>query len=440
MLESENRGGWTPTGALALTLAGALALVGCAGKPDSLAARPERPHASRTLSVADFRTEPAAPPAAVVGSAAVGAQAQAAASALPGAESGGRAAATAVEAPPTAQAPPGAETAPAAETPIEPPAFVSHAGLVGQVNGRPIYVAEFFAPIENQLRIWGRDMTRLEFTAKAYTFIQEQLAELITRELVYSEAEASLTENERVGLRYFLQQLEADVTRTRGRVAQEQVLREEQGLGVDEVIELERRKQLVKYKIQAEIRKRVVVSWRDVERYYRDHYAEFNPPASIQVRILAVKASDAAKRAEIERSLAEGYLFSALAEEHSAILASRGGLLDPMPLTQGLESTAITRWPEVDALARTLREGEFGGPVVNGDLAIWVYVENFEDGTGRSLYDLQHEIQERLANERFAAEQKKYLADLFARGNMDDFNNMTYLLLDIAIQRWARPE
>ncbi len=117
-----------------------------------------------------------------------------------------------------------------------------------------------------------------------------------------------------------------------------------------------------------------------------------------------------------------------------------GGLLDPMPLTQGLESTAITRWPEVDALARTLREGEFGGPVVNGDLAIWVYVENFEDGTGRSLYDLQHEIQERLANERFAAEQKKYLADLFARGNMDDFNNMTYLLLDIAIQRWARPE
>lgn len=420
MLESENRGGWTPAGALTLTLAGALALVGCAGKPDSLAARPERPHASRTLSVADFRTEPAAPPAAVVGSAAVGAQAQATASA--------------VEAPPTAEA------APTAETPIEPPAFVSHAGLVGQVNGRPIYVAEFFAPVENQLRIWGRDMTRLEFTAKAYTFIQEQLAELITRELVYSEAEASLTENERVGLRYFLQQLEADVTRTRGRVAQEQVLREEQGLGVDEVIELERRKQLVKYKIQAEIRKRVVVSWRDVERYYRDHYAEFNPPASIQVRILAVKASDAAKRAEIERSLAEGYLFSALAEEHSAILASRGGLLDPMPLTQGLESTAITRWPEVDALARTLREGEFGGPVVNGDLAIWVYVENFEDGTGRSLYDLQHEIQERLANERFAAEQKKYLADLFARGNMDDFNNMTYLLLDIAIQRWARPE
>ncbi len=424
MLELKNRGGWMLAGALALLLAG------CAGKPDSLAARPERPRASRTLNVAEFHG--AATPSAV-GSAADDAPAPSFASAEPAAEGGGSAASPSGEAS-------SAEAPPSGAAPSEPPTFVSHAGLVGQVNGRPIYVAEFFAPIENQLRIWGRDMTRLEFTAKAYRFIQEQLAELITRELVYSEAEASLTENERVGLRYFLQQLEADVTRTRGRVGQEQVLREQEGLGVDEVIELERRKQLVKYKIEAEIRRRVVVSWRDIERYYRDHYAEFNPPASIQVRILSVPASDAARRAEVESALAEGYLFSALAQEHSTILASRGGLLDPTPLAQGLENTAITRWPEVDALARTLREGEHGGPVVVGDLAVWVCIENLEDGSGRSLYDVQHEIEARLASERFAAEQRKYLADLFARGNMDDFNNMTYLLLDIAIQRWARPE
>lgn len=75
-----------------------------------------------------------------------------------------------------------------------------------------------------------------------------------------------------------------------------------------------------------------------------------------------------------------------------------------------------------------------------GDLAVWVYVEQYADGTGRSLYDAQHEIENRLFQERYAEEERRYLSELFARGNMDDFDNMSYLLLDIALQRWAAPE
>jgi len=412
--------GWFIIAALAAALAGGL--IGCAGQQERLIDRPERPKADRTLSAMDFY-DGAAKAVPTAASHQASAEEGSAAAPVVATSEGGAAPDSGPDAPP--------ESVPAA---------VSHAGLVGQVNGRPIYVADFFAPIEDQLRIWGGGMTRLEFATRAFPYIQEQLAGLITRELVYSEAEASLTENERVGLRYFLQQLESDVTRNRGRVGQEQYLREERGLGVDEVIELERRKQLITYKIQSEIRKRVIISWRDVERYYRDHHEEFNPPASIQLRILTVKAGDAAIRREIEQSLSEGYLFSALAEQYSTMLAGRGGLLDPTPLTRGLAETAITRWPEVDELARTLKEGEDGGPVTVGDLSIWTYVENLDDGQGRTLYDVQHEIENRLFEERIAAEEKRYLAELFARGNMDDFTNMAYLLLDIAIQRWARPE
>lgn len=407
----------TPASVPALVLAAASLVVGCAAGNDGLTSQPPRPRAVRTLSTSAFRSDSTnAAPAPIA------------------------AAASPSDTPVAPSPPPSGSDSPAPPEAVRIPVTVTHAGLVGQVNGRPIYVADFFEPIESELRIRGRASTRREFVQYAFPLIQRQLAELIKNELVYAEAEASLTETERVGLRYFIRQLESDVTRTRGRLAQEERLREETGLGVDEVIELERRRQLILYKIQSEIRKRVIISWRDVERYYRDHREEFNPPASIQLRLLTVRADDAARRSAVEQGLADGFLFGPLAEEHSTMLAARGGLLDPTPLSGGLENTALTRWPEVDALARTLRQGEHGGPVLVGDLAVWVFIEQFADGTGRSLYDVQHEIENRLFQERYAEEERRYLGELFARGNMDDFDNMSYLLLDIALQRWAAPE
>lgn len=418
----DHRGGLcVGTAVLALAIAGSLG--GCVSHDDNLMSPAQRPKVERTLTVSEFYNSSAKAehPAPLVK--------PEVAAASDNSTSGG------VEAPVNATSVPAV-----AGDKVALPAVVSHAGLVGQVNGRPIYVSEFFAPIENQLRIWGTEKSRRDFISEAYPLIKRQLAELVKNELVYAEAEASLTENERVGLRNLLQQLEGDVTRTRGRVAQNERMRAETGLGVDEVLELERRRQLVMFKIQSAIRKRVIISWRDVQRYYRDHQAEFNPPASIQLRLLSAKADDPARCKQIEQSLADGYLFSTLAEEHTTILASRGGLMEPVLLNKGIQGTALTAWPEVDKLVRTLKKGEYGGPVTVGDLSIWVYIENLDDGSGRSLYEVQHEIENRLFQERYREEEQKFLAELFARGNMDDFDNMSILLLDIAMQRWAAPE
>ena len=417
------RGRWC-VGAAVLAAAITGSLGGCVSHDDRLVAPAQRPKVERTLSVSEFYNSSAKAehPSNPMSPEEVAATPEPS-------TPGGDGAATNASADPA----PGGDK-------VALPAVVSHAGLVGQVNGRPIYVSEFFAPIENQLRILGTEKSRRDFIAEAYPLIKRQLAELVKNELVYAEAEASLTENERVGLRYFLDQLEGDVTRPRGRVAQNERMVAETGLGVDETIELERRRQLVMFKIQTAIRKRVIISWRDVQRYYRDHQAEFNPPASIQLRLLSIKADDPARRKEIEQSLADGYLFGTLAEEHSTMLASRGGLMEPVLLGQGIEGTSLTAWPEVDAVARTLKKGEYGGPVSVGDRAIWIYVENLEDGSGRSLYEVQHEIESLLFQERYREQEQKYLAELFARGNMDDFDNMSILLLDIAMQRWAKPE
>jgi len=336
MQSNVNHRGWLYGAAFAMAVAIAGSLGGCVSHDDSLVAPAERSKVERTLSVSEFYNESvkAEPAAARVKP-----------------QSPGAAASGLGEAPTSATPPP-------ADTPLVLPAVVSHAGLIGQVNGRPIYVSEFFAPIEDELRILGAKAPRRDFILEANSIILKHLAELVNNELVYAEAEASLTENERIGLRYFLQQFEGDVTRPHGRVALNEQLREERGLDVDEVVQLQRRQQLILFKIQSAIRKRVIVSWRDVQRYYRDHQAEFNPPASIQLRLLSIKAGDPARRKEIEQSLNDGYLFATLAQEHSTVLASRGGLMEPMLLTKGIEGTALTAWPEVDQLARTLKMGE----------------------------------------------------------------------------------
>lgn len=316
-------------------------------------------------------------------------------------------------------------------------------GLVGQVNGRPIYVDEFFEPIASQLELLGREKTRREFVAEAYLLIGQRLRDLVINELVYAEALTMVTENQEIGLRYFLKQLEEDVTTSAGegsRFRADQRLLEESGITVDELVEQEKRRQLIQFFIQKDIEKRVFISWRDIERYYRDNAEEFNPPASIQLRILTVPADDAPRRAAVEQGLADDLPFEYLAGQHGTTLASRQGLLPETPLPNGIENTPLTRWPSVDAVARTLAVGEHGGPVEEGDQLIWVHVEKHEDGAGRSLYEAQLDIQNKIHDQRYAEEQAKYLSDLFGRGNTDDLEEMSLSLLTVALRRWAAPE
>lgn len=328
-------------------------------------------------------------------------------------------------------------------SPIEPGERYTVDGLIGQVNGRPLYVREFFLPIGDQLGAMGLRMSRAEFAAATRYVVREQLDRIIENELVLSAARRSLTEDQEQGLRYWIEQVRQDQARKMGgaeAVADAQ-LREERGVTLDEEVEQIKTRELMRRQLSEDVIQRVDVTWRDVQRYYRDHYAEFNPPAQIQLALIVVAGDDAATRDAVEAALAAGTPFEDVAREHSRLLRSRGGLLDVVPLPDGIDGTALTRWPEVDAVARSLEVDRHGGPVQpegSPDL-IWVHVKQRSDGTGRTLYEAQLEIEETLRAQRFDEELQKYLGELMREAGLDDRQTMEDILWFIAMSRWAPP-
>ncbi|MBL1216924.1 MAG: peptidyl-prolyl cis-trans isomerase [Planctomycetes bacterium] len=316
-------------------------------------------------------------------------------------------------------------------------------GLLGQINGRPIYIEDFFAPMAGELAIDGREMTRLEFAGAAKIKIEDRLFQMIRDELLLSEAESSLTEEQRMGLLYWLKQRRENVVRESGgyeSAAQERAL-ETRGVGVDEMIEQDRRSELVRAKLREEIISRIHISSRDVAQYYRTHPEEFDPPASIQLRLIFVKSDDQDTIAAVQRDLAADVPFEVVAGNYSSVLASKGGLWAPVELPDGLEESSPTgSWPEVDHLVRGLTQGDYGGPVAVQGNSVWAYVEKYDEGLARTLYDAQHEITDNLFKQRFEEEQARYFDRLMARSSIDNPQPMVIELVRIALERWGKPD
>lgn len=324
----------------------------------------------------------------------------------------------------------------------KPGKAVTVSGLVGQVNGRPIFVDEVFEPIADQLAIWGREKPYNDFFRDAYGLIQQRLRTVVENKLLLAEAEIKLTPQQQEGLIKFLGSIrEGTILKGGGtETGTNRQLQNEQGLTLDEHLRQVRRQILIREEVRSKIERRVVVTWRDVERYYRTHPDEFNPPASIQLRIIAVKPENAEQKEQVAAALTERQAFEFVADEYSD-LSLPGGLYRTMELPDGIENATVTTWPKVNEAIRTLKEGDIAGPfeVTNPDFAVWVYVEKYEDGTPIPLFEAQRGIEAKLRDVYFEYEAQKYFRQLRDRGNYDDFDQMAQSLLAVALDRWAPP-
>lgn len=316
-------------------------------------------------------------------------------------------------------------------------------GLLGQVNGRPIYIDAVLKPITDRLASLGREGSRRSFVEEANVVIRRRLRTVIENELLLSIARADLTEQEQRGLSAWVESLYEEFRRREGGSQAEANRRslDKYGIGIAERVEEFKRRELVRLKLSNQISKKVVVTFREIERYYRDHPEEFNPAPSITLRLIMVPADDQQRESAVTTALEEGQPFADVSRNHSVVLSGKGGALGTLPLTDGIENSEITAWPEVDAVVRGLNAGEYAGPVnietSNGTSLIWVYVESIEAGRGRTLYDAQHDIENKLNETKFSVELNKYFAQLRSRASIDDEDLMAFKLLEIALERWA---
>lgn len=311
--------------------------------------------------------------------------------------------------------------------------------VIGQVAGRPILADEFMASFADRLRRAAVESDARDFIQQAAQIIGEQVQQEVINDLFLAEAQASLTEQQQMGLLAFMQRLREDVIgRGRGSELLTQTELAEQGMTLDQYLQIERDTTLIKQLISDKVWPRVIVSWKDVEREYQRRYAEFNPPATVTILRIRVPASDKEKVEEVNSRFARGESF---ADVSQWIGSPAAGNLDPddRPFTMGPGGVGdIPVALEYKTILAGKTVGQTAEPIEYRSNIVWLHVQAIEQPPQLSLYDVQRSLIAELQRRRFQEEYREYIDSLLKRGIYDSIPEMSQRVLAVAMMRYGR--
>lgn len=317
------------------------------------------------------------------------------------------------------------------------PASYTLDGMVGQVNGQPIYAYTFFEPIHEQLATIGRREPRLVFQQRARELIIKRLDEIVFDALILGEAERDLSSQEQQGLQNMLKEQREEFLRQFGQgslALANARLGEREGMTLDQKMTATRQKIIVQRYLRQKLLPKINVTRKDIERYYNDHLKEYNPPAGRTLRV--IRAMDAAAADKIDKLLHAGTPFADVAGSRiNQYLPEQRGLL------QDTNSGEKIFGPEPlnEALAK-LKPGQHSPRVQLGESSWWVFLESINAGKARPLRDAQLEIEELLRRQRFQMLSQRYRQRLMSEGSFNSLDEMTEAMMRIALSRYATPE
>lgn len=344
---------------------------------------------------------------------------------------------------------PGQALPPRGEEPAPPPAPVQRTtatgsgfvdAVVGQINGRPVYASEFFAPMDARLRADAARLPPNQWMNQAASTIRSALRDRMVQELLLAEFQASLTREQRQGLLSFVgslrQRLVAENLGSESLASSR--LEESEGLTLEQKIQQQRDTEIIRAQINRAIGDRIYVSWREVELEYERNYDDYNPAPVARLRMLQVSERNPERVQEARDALANGEAFEAVATRLSDFRATEGGLWTITVEREGYENTRIFAPDELNEVAIRLSPGEVSDEFRWSGSAVWLTLEAIESPASRSLYDAQLEIHERLRRQRIAEEEAEYVVRLLGRASVTDLGEMLTRLLEIAQQRYLR--
>jgi hypothetical protein len=310
--------------------------------------------------------------------------------------------------------------------------------LVGQINGKPVFADRFLEPLEDRLLRTAEETSGRELDRRFRQIIFDSLKEVVRSELMLAEAEATLTEQQRMGLFALLDRMYQEQLRMGGgTVSGAEQRARRSGSGLQEYMGTQKEVVLIRNLISEQIAPLVIVSWRDVEREYRRRYDEFNPAATVTLaRIRLDRASQAAQIEDVTRRLEAGEPFAKIAEE---LGVPDGGRWEAFTMGPG-GITDIGVSQDIKRALEGLEEGQTSKPVVMGGSTIWVHVAAVSRPEARSLYDpeVQLMLVRRVRDARYGVEFERYVASLQAQGIFDDLDRMADRLYTIAVLRYGR--
>lgn len=317
-------------------------------------------------------------------------------------------------------------------------------GLLGQINGRPVFANEFLLPLEATLLNLAANPDRAAARAAMNRLIRERFNAFVNSELIISEAESQLSPEQKQGLLAWLRSIQEGEIAARGgtRAGAQASLEEELGVDIEEFLRDRRDRALAGTILQRRVEPRTIVSNREVEREYRRREAEFNPPPTVRIGRIRLTARDAERLAEAQRLFAEGRSFSDVVT--SLGLADGGEwrkfeIPPEMPLAEAIERNT--------ELATAIRQALSGldidqpsKPTEQGGATIWYAILGVDTPPGRSLYDADVQLQLRaeLRGRRNAIEESRYISRLRTRWISEDISIIEERLIAVAFARYWR--
>lgn len=306
------------------------------------------------------------------------------------------------------------------------------AGMVGQVNGLPIYTDDVLEPISEQLRALAEQHEPGEFRRQASGLIEGRVRQMVIDALIFTEAERDLTDKERQGLRESLRRKEAELIRQYGqgsRAVAERTLQEKEGKDLAQALRDYRQSSVVQRYIRKTIVPKVSVTRRELERAYEAQGERFNQDASRTVRVIVTGEAEAAA---VRSALDAGQPFAEVAAgEANRFRREEGGLWGKVAGESPFAVDAVNQ-----AVMR-LDAGEWAGPIDAGEGDAWfVKVDEVQRAQVVPLKEAQRELDRRLREQQFRELTMKYREEVTGRGSYTDIETMVQAVLAVAASRY----
>jgi hypothetical protein len=311
---------------------------------------------------------------------------------------------------------------------------------VGQINGRPIYAAQFLEDMDDRLRRNAEKMKRPEWVKESFNLIGQKLRDEVRDELLLSEFNTNLKPEQKPGIAAFVTKVQEDLRS--GNLGSESLankrLLEEEGKTIQEKARDISDKAFIQDWLRRTVYNRVQVNIREVKRYYENNPADFREPGKAVFRVIQCPKDDAAKIASIEAALAANEDFAAIAERESSWRRDQkeGRFTFEVKIEKDHASADFFGPPALNQAARSLSPGGQTARIDAGSAAWWLKLESSTPPRVIPFFEAQLAIEKKIKNERYREEETRYFNGLMKRSSATNLEEMALKITEFADQRY----